>query len=258
MRGPEWSRGSFSVIIKVSFVPQCPSMPATHFMSTSTLDLHNKLLSFQTVDSHLLLSAFLSTPSPYRTSTHSNLLLLSAFLPLSYFPLSVPLPLSSPSLPVVLRPVSLTLPDSSIKRRNKAPGSDTVMQNNKLCLPPNFCSDPFFTPRPPAAATHLFIHPCVVCMKNLIASLMVWIVRISRNGRREGLLDVFWTTLFQQFSISDRQTRAEEFPPALFVPDAVRQTLGEAANVCPWNWSIVRTIRGYLCSICSEFQHTSD
>lgn len=82
------------------------------------------------------------------SSTQTNPLLLSAVIPLPLFRCFVPHPLSSPSLPVVLRPVSLTWPDSRLKRRNRAPGWATMMQDNKPCLPLHSHWDPFFKSSP--------------------------------------------------------------------------------------------------------------
>lgn len=158
MRGPEWVSGSFSVIIRVFFVLLSPERAATRFMPASTLDLQSILLFFQTVDSNLSLSVFLLSAS--LSSTWANPLLLLLRLP-SPFPFSAVCPLY-PSLPVALRSVSLTLPDSSLKRRNRAPVWVTMMQNNKPCLQQNYCSDPFFTSSdlfsPPDASLHLSMH----------------------------------------------------------------------------------------------------
>lgn len=98
--------------------------------------------------------------------------LCPAFLaPSSTVLLFVPLLLSSPSLPVVPRPLSLTLPDSSFKRRNRAPAWATAMQSNKPCLKPNYCWDVFiYIPSlhlPFLLPPYLPIHPCIVCMNAL-------------------------------------------------------------------------------------------
>lgn len=80
------------------------------------------------------LSLLLPEPAPSLSSTRTNRLSLYAFLP--------PSPLYSPSL----RPVSLTLPDSSLKRRNRTPDRVTIMQNNKPCLLPNYWDSFFMLP----------------------------------------------------------------------------------------------------------------
>lgn len=81
---------------------------------------------------------------------------------------SLPLsPLHSPSLPVVLRPLSLTLPDSSLKGRNRTPDSVTIIQNNKPCLLLNYSHS--FLSSPLVTTPHVSIHPCILCMKALIA-----------------------------------------------------------------------------------------
>lgn len=166
--------GPFSVGIRVSFVRLSPSMAAPCFVPGSTLDLHDVLLSFKTVNSHHLLSA-----SYFQHPDHLSLQpepITSPCMP------SLPLsPLHSPSLPVVLRPVSLTLPDSSLKGRNRTPDSVTIIQNNKPCLLPNYTV--FFLSSPLVTTPHETIHPCILCMKALIAIVSsqsnVW--NIMRN-----------------------------------------------------------------------------
>lgn len=102
---------------------------------------------------------------------------------LPLLPLFVPLLLSSPSLPVVLRPLSLTLPDSSFKRRNRAPAWATAMQSNKPCLKPNYCWDVFiYIPslHLPFFAAPIFTHPSVHCLYECTLSQgigKVWVMQ---------------------------------------------------------------------------------
>lgn len=155
--------------------PFCPSEP---LIPAVTPDLHNMLLSFQTVNFHLSLSVspFCNLAIIFSQSQSAH----AVRLPPPSLP---PLP---PSLPVVLRPLSLTLPDSRLKRRNRVRERLTMMLYNKPCLLPNCSSDPFFcAPLPPLPALplqnppHVSVHPCPVCMQTASFSSPLWSLGLS-------------------------------------------------------------------------------
>lgn len=161
-----------------------------------------------------------------------------------------PLP---PSLPVVLRPLSLTLSDSRLKRRNRVRERLTMMPYNKPCLLPNCSSFLFFTspqtPPPKPSPCYPFIHVQFVCKQPAFqVQSDFWDCRDEQENQS------FRMTSSLQFLIFINRIMLRICEQTFFLilekPICSRCGLGnflvDTVKVHPWNWSLIGALFGII------------